>query len=196
MWASALLLLICVGITGSTSLIALIGAARGNHHLFRRAALGAVMTGAAYGLLLIGVAAVAPEKKLPRGAEKYICELDCHLAYSVVDVERTGDSLRVKINVRFDEKTTSPRRPDDTRLLPGGRAVRVRDSEGHYYLPVSLGDLGRTLLPGESYQTTLIFDVDPAARGLVLYISDADFTKMVLVGSDNAPFRKPVGFQL
>jgi hypothetical protein len=118
------------------------------------------------------------------------------LAYSVVDMRRDGRVVRVRLNVRFDRETISSRRPLDMPLYPGGRSVRLADGAGNRFRPVSLGDLGRTLLPGEQYQTELVFDVDPSARGLVLHLADADPTKWLLVGSDNFPFRQPVGFRL
>jgi hypothetical protein len=155
-----------------------------------------LIVGGSYALLVAGVAAAAPDRTLPPGTEKYICELDCHLAYAVAGVRRQGDSLFVRVNVRFDKETISSRRALDMPLHPGSRMVRLRDKAGKDYPAVNLGDLRRALRPGESYQTELIFDVDATARGLVMYIADADPTKMVLIGSDNALLRTPVGFRL
>ena len=196
MWTQAFLLLAVVGTAGAGTTLALVAAVKGNRRLFRRAAVatGTITTG--YVLMVAGAAALAPDRLLVPGDEKYICELDCHLAYSVVDVRRDGRSLTVQLNVRFDAQTVSRSRPRDLPVYPGSRKVRLVDSAGEEYPPVSLGDLQRTLLPGQSYRTALIFDVDPGARGLVLYIADGDPSKMVLVGSDNALLRRPAGFQL
>lgn len=196
MWSQALLLLIVVALSGSAAVIALIGAGRGNRRLFLRAGVASLVIGAAYGALIIGVALTAPEKYLKTGEEKYICELDCHLAYSIASVHRRGDSLMVRLNVRFAEESISSRRAVGAPLYPGARTVSLRGGDGTRYRPISLGDLSRTLRPGESYQTDLVFAVPRGASGLVLYVTDADPTKMLLVGSDNAPFRLPVGFQL
>src|SRR5215471_4944978 len=51
---------------------------------------------------------------LARGAEKHFCELDCHLAYSVVDTQppRTNrpetQPTIITIKTRFDETTIAP----------------------------------------------------------------------------------------
>src|SRR5215831_17778140 len=41
-----------------------------------------------YGALLLGFSLCSRERTLARGQEKYFCELDCHLAYSVQNLER------------------------------------------------------------------------------------------------------------
>src|ERR1700752_977437 len=41
-----------------------------------------------YGALLLGFSLFSRERTLARGEEKYFCELDCHLAYSVQNIER------------------------------------------------------------------------------------------------------------
>ncbi len=196
MWAQALLLLIVIGFTGAAALIAVLAALRGNQRMFRYGAGGAALVASAYTLVLVVVSAALSDKNLRLGEEKYICELDCHLAYSVAAVRRIGDSLIVRINVRFDKESISGRRALNAPLYPGSRFVQLRDNQGQVHRSISLGDLGRTLLPGASYQTELIFDVDQTATGLILYIADADPTKMILVGSDNSLFRRPAGFRL
>ena len=70
-----------------------------------------------YFALLLGFAAGSHETLLSRGQEKYFCEIDCHLAYSVIDV-KTHDLGPVRdyvitLRTRFDETTTSPQRPRD-----------------------------------------------------------------------------------
>lgn len=196
MWSQAFLLLVCAGAAGAAALLALIAAAKGDKRRLRRAVLTTATIAIGYAVLVAAAAMLAPARVLARGEEKYICELDCHLAYSVVDVRRGGDSLIVRLNVRFDAQTIGSRRARDLPLSPGLRTVRLVGRGGVRYPPISLGDLQRTLRPGQSYQTELIFDVGAGASGLILYIADADRSKMVLVGSDNGPLRRPVGFQL
>lgn len=196
MWTQAFLLLVCAGTAGAAALLALVAAAKGDERRFRRGALTTATIAIGYAVLVAGAAVLAPERALARGEEKYICELDCHLAYSVVDVRRADDSLIIRLNVRFDAQSIGSQRERDLPLNPGLRTVRLVGDGGVRYPPISLGDLQRTLQPGQSYQTDLIFDVDAEATGLILYIADADRSKMVLVGSDNAPLRRPVGFQL
>ena len=196
MWSQAFLFLLVVGTVGAAVLISFVAALRRKHRTFKISFLsGSVITGL-YMALIVGVAAATPDRALRLGEEKYICELDCHLAYSVVGMRREGRLVRVRLNVRFDKATISERRSLESPLYPGWRWVQLTDAAGKRYRPVSLGDLSRTLLPGEQYQTELVFDVDPAAQGLILYLADADFTKWLLLGSDNAPFRRPVGFRL
>lgn len=196
MWANAFLLLVVVGSGTAATLLALIAAAKGKRRAAGRAALGAGLVTTGYVLLVVGTAAFTPDRALPMGEEKYICELDCHLAYSITSVRRRADSLFVRVQVRFDPASLGAGRPDDTPLYPGPRLVRLLDEHGRQYPPLSLGDLRRTLWPGQRYETELVFDVGGAAPGLVLYIADADPAKMVLLGSDNAPFRRPLGFRL
>jgi len=40
-----------------------------------------------YALVLVGVSLTSHEKTLAPGENKYFCEMDCHIAYSVVDFE-------------------------------------------------------------------------------------------------------------
>jgi hypothetical protein len=44
----------------------------------------------AYVLVLLGVSLTSHEKLLTPGERKYFCEIDCHIAYSVVSVEETS----------------------------------------------------------------------------------------------------------
>ncbi len=80
-----------------------------------------------YGLLLAGFSLFSHDRTLARGEEKYFCELDCHLAYSVQDVQRTesigdvhadGEFYVVTIRTRFDESTTASWRPRDVPVNP------------------------------------------------------------------------------
>ncbi len=79
-------------------------------------AAGAVV----YVSFLFGLSLVSHDNLLPRGQEKYFCEIDCHLAYSVVEVktESAAATTRyvVTLRTRFDETTISSRRPKDATL--------------------------------------------------------------------------------
>src|SRR5688572_20983199 len=109
MWPQAFLLLLIVGAVGGTGAVALVAGLKGRTQLMRNATVAGSIAGVGYVLLVAGVAASAPERTLPVGEEKYICELDCHLAYSVAAVRRQGDSLVVRLNIRFDQATISSR---------------------------------------------------------------------------------------
>jgi hypothetical protein len=196
MWPQAFLLLTAVGAAGAATVLGIVAALRGERRRVRHAALGVGVIAIGYMVLVVSVAAAAPDRTLAPGEEKYICELDCHLAYSVVGVRWQQDTVYVRLNIRFDRETISSRRPLDAPVYPGSRVVRLSDVSGRHFRPISLGDLRRSLLPGEAYQTEIAFEADPAAIGLVLFIADADPSKRVLIGSDNAFFRTPVGFRL
>jgi hypothetical protein len=45
-----------------------------------------------YGTALLAASAISREWSLPPGEEKYFCEIDCHLAYSVAGVEHAAQS--------------------------------------------------------------------------------------------------------
>ena len=196
MWLQAFLLLLALGTVGAAAAVTLIAALRNKWSVARNAGIAAALVATGYVVLLMGAGITAGETTLARGAEKHICELDCHFAYKVVDVKRQGSRARVTLQVAFDRGTISARRDTAIPSVPGGRVVRLRDAGGREYKPVAAGDLRRPLRPGERYTTELVFDVDPSAAGLVLYISDADLSKKVLIGSDNGLLRTPVGLQL
>src|SRR5215471_17930383 len=68
--------------------------------------------GVFYAVLLFGCSFISQQKVLARGQEKYFCEMDCHLAYSVVGVKEApsdGGAKRylVAVKTRFDETTIS-----------------------------------------------------------------------------------------
>jgi hypothetical protein len=99
--------------------------------------LGALVAAGAtvYFGLLLGFSFGSQEVTLPPGEEKYFCEIDCHLAYSVrASREELHDGqrlLHVTLRTRFDENTTAPWRPKDAPLTPNARQVRlvtVRDA--------------------------------------------------------------------
>ena len=77
------------------------------------------------------------EQALARGQEKHFCELDCHLAYSIIAVTDSktigsatanGTFRSVTIKTRFDEHTISPRRGNGL-LYPNSRVVMLVDDQ-------------------------------------------------------------------
>jgi len=78
-------------------------------------------------LLLIG-SVTSRSRVLGPGQEKHICEIDCHLAYSVAAAKSeslAGGLVRhvITVRVRFDEETISPRR---SRTATRGRTPAIR----------------------------------------------------------------------
>jgi hypothetical protein len=157
---------------------------------------------------------------LARGEEKHFCEIDCHLAYSVVGVRRAkslgdgasradarGEFLVVTLKTRFDETTTSAHRGDGE-LYPNPRGVTVYDADGHSYAPseegrralADAGDSGTPietpLRPGESYTTEIVFDLPTDARDPRLLVNESDLPTRFIIGHENSPLHKKTEFKL
>jgi len=187
------------------ALLAFLGAALGGGALVvtyvvaritRRAALakGALILGGigagAYLLLFVIASITSRDRVLAPGEEKHICEVDCHLAYSVAGVKTEpgpsgGTHYTVTVKVRFDEETISSHRPRDASLSPNSRYVALVDAAGNSY-PGSTADLKRRLVPGESYTTELVFDVPGAAQGPRLVLRNDDLETHFVIGHENS----------
>ena len=183
------------------------------------AAAGAVA--AVYGVVLLLFSLTSREQVAAPGEEKYFCEVDCHLAYSVTRVRQAkslGSGARravargrysvVDLRVRFDEKTIGPLRPEDRSLTPNPRAVAVVDAAGNAFVPDPAGQraleslegpaipLTRPLLPGETYTTRLVFDLPEKVRDPCLLIRESDWITRLLVGHENSPLHRKTSFRL
>ena len=159
--------------------------------------------GVLYFGLLLGFSASSHDRALALGQEKYFCEIDCHLAYAVVDVksEMRGNSKHyvVTLRTRFDETTISAQRPMDAPLLPSPREVRVIDSSGRSYEPVLTAgaSLITPLRPGDSYNTEMAFHIPKDASGLLLLIQTIPaWPDRVLIGDENSWLHKKTYFAL
>ncbi len=173
--------------------------------------------GGSYGLLLLGTGLVAADKTLPEGNWKYFCEPDCHIAYSVSDVETVsalgtesnlaqanGQYVVVRLKTWFDERSIAKFRGDGP-LTPVPRLVSLVDAENRRYYPTQLKPgslmeisipLAQALRPGESYLTTLVFDVPKGVRGLRLLITDDDPVSVVTIDHENSPFHGKIYLSL
>lgn len=156
-----------------------------------------------YCALLLGFSASSRETLLSRGQEKYFCEVDCHLAYSVVDVKTQSlgvlEDYVITLQTRFDETTTSPNRPKDAPLTPSPREVRLIDAEGHQYELVSNAgtSLTTSLIPASSYSTQLEFKIPKDARGLRLLIQTVPgWPDHFVIGDENSLGHKKTYFAL
>ena len=171
---------------------------------FARVAAIALGIGAVIYLgLLLGFSAESREIALARGQEKYFCEIDCHLAYSVVDVKAQpgaeATDYQVTLRTRFDETTTSPQRPKDAALTPSPREVRLIDGSGRKYEPISAGgtSLMTPLIPAQSYTTQFEFRVPKDARDLRLLVSTtAAWPDHLVIGDENSWMHKKTYFAL
>lgn len=105
--------------------------------LARRLLLGGVAVVLVYGAALVGVGLATPQRELPVGAEKFFCEIDCHLGYAIEaaapvpadDRSPGADLWTVTVRTRFDPGRRRPggrarRRCSRIRAAPGWRTPR------------------------------------------------------------------------
>jgi hypothetical protein len=169
----------------------------------RLAALAIAIGAAIHFALLFGFSAGSRDTFLVRGQEKYFCEIDCHLAYSIVEVKTQpgpdSTDYQVTLRTRFDGTTASPERPQDAPLTPAPREVRLVDAGGREYAPLSSG--GSTLLtpikPSDSYTTQLGFRVPNHASGLRLLLRTMPaWPDHLVIGDENSWLHKKTYFAL
>jgi hypothetical protein len=203
---------------GVSFLVLFYGAAR-RSSFFARLGAGAVLTIAAgYLLLLTSVSFASSEKVLSAGGWKYFCEIDCHLAYSLVGVQTAaalgpemqqfsprGKFVVVRVKTWFDESTISAHRGNGP-LTPNARKIVLVDDTGRNFAPsaesqAALARLGNSstritepLRPGESYTTDFVFDVPKDARGLRLLITEDDPETRLVIGHENSLLHKKIYF--
>jgi hypothetical protein len=213
-----LLFLGTVLLLGIGLLVLLYGALR-RSTFFAKLGAGAVAAIAAgYFLLLSGVSLASSEETLPPDGWKYFCEIDCHIAYSLLgaqtagalgsEIEQTfakGKFVLLRVKTWFDERTISSRRGNGP-LRPNRRKVSLFDDTGRSYAPSAEGEaalarlgqspppLTEALRPGESYTTDLVFDVPKDARGLRLLIAEDDPETHFVIGHENSFWHKKIYF--
>jgi len=155
---------------------------------------------AAYLALLLAFSASSHTATLARGQEKYFCEIDCHLAYSIIDAKTLPDGhYTVTLRTRFDETTTSSSRPKDATLTPSPREVHLIDAAGREYAPTSVEGtpLLTPLKPADSYTTQLEFAIPKDATGFKLLLNTTPgWPDHVVIGDENSLFHKKTYFAL
>ena len=126
------------------------------------------------------------DRTVKRGDEKFFCGLDCHIAYSVQNVERIktigaatprGEFVLVTLRSHFDERTIAPWRGNGA-LKPDPPVLELVDASGRHF-PISLPgqraweeanasshSLSDPLRPGESYETTWVFEVSADSQSV------------------------------
>jgi Domain of unknown function (DUF4352) len=181
------------------------------------AGLAALVAGG-YAFLLFGASLISQEKIVPRGGWKYFCEIDCHIAFSIADVRTSavlgpesqqtqarGQFVVVSLKTWFDEHTISPHRGNSP-LQTGDRFVVLKDDLGRIYAPSTVAQsvlsptegafasLDRPLRPGESFTTTLVFDVPQDARSLRLLVADPkdDWLGRMVIGHETSFLHKKI----
>jgi hypothetical protein len=150
------------------------------------------------------------ERVLARGQEKHFCEIDCHLAYSIVNTREAktigdppnqsttnGTFIVITIKTRFDETTTSLSRGNGL-LYPNSRALTLIDDRGNVYGPAAQfgTPLTTALRPGDSYTTDVAFDVPAKAKPATLLMNEGDWITHFVIGHENSPLHKKTSFQI
>jgi hypothetical protein len=147
---------------------------------------------AVYFGLLFGFSLGSREVTLAPGEEKYFCEIDCHLAYSVrasrEELQSGRRQLHVTLRTRFDETTTAPWRPKDSPLTPNARQVLLLDGQGRSYAPAAMtgAPITRALLPAQSYETEVVFHLPADAAQLRLLLTSPGWEEHLLIGGENS----------
>jgi hypothetical protein len=202
---SVLALLGALGLLAISALAWVWGRTMKLPNISRLAVLAGGSIASLYAVLLVGIGAASSDRTLPVGSEKYFCELDCHLAYSVTKLWRVGDTggrttWAVSLRTRFDESTISPTRPREAPLTPNPRRARLRTGDGREFGPLAdsaerltaLGiasvPLDRALRPGDSYGTTLLFELPVGALPLLLDLTEDAVPDRLLIGHEASPF--------
>src|SRR5882762_6576816 len=124
------------------------------------ATLLAFLLTSGYALVLGGVSLTSHEKTLAPGENKYFCEMDCHIAYSVVDFEEAkalGDESQqtlpagrfviVQLKTWFDPDTISKHRGDGI-LTPNPRHAVLVDEAGQQFRQSPQGQAAMAKLRG------------------------------------------------
>jgi hypothetical protein len=156
---------------------------------------------ALYGAGLLMFSFTSHYKLLARGEEKHFCELDCHLAYSIVNVTQStaasSQNITLTIKTRFDETTISPRRGNGL-LTPNSRVLTLFDDRGNRYPPIAQTGtpLMTSLRPGESYTTEIAFSVPSSVKPARLLISEGEWITHFVIGHENSPLHQRTEFQL
>ena len=195
MWLSAFIFVAFVGTMIVCGMSAIIFSLNKQKKSARWSGGGALAAMTVYGAMLIVTGATSHDVELAKGSEKHICELDCHLAYSIADTKRSGDDYEIRLRVRFDEKTIGAGRGDGE-LFPGGRRIQLIDASGAKHEPVAVSGLDTPLRPGESTTATLRFSLPANAVPARLRFEDSDPSKRLLLGSETAPLHKRTTFRL
>jgi hypothetical protein len=181
---------------------------------------GGLLLAGGYAALLFGSSFLSSEKTLKPGEKKYFCEIDCHLAYSAVGasaakalgrppqvVAASGTFLVVTVRTWFDENTIASFRGYGP-LTPNPRMTYVVDPAGRRYPFSPAGQkawedehgpttpLTKELRPGESYDTTLVFDLPDGVRSPRLFLGDPLGVENVLIGHENSPMHGKIYFAL
>ena len=202
---------------GVTTLVMLVAFLTKRKWIGFSAVILALVFASGYALVLAGVSLTSHEKTLAPGENKYFCEIDCHIAYSVMNFEDgkvlsdeshqtlpAGRFVIVRLKTWFDPSTISQHRGESP-LPPSPRRVVLVDDTGRQFRESAPGQaalarlrgattpLSHPLRPGESYVTDLVFDVPLKARNLRLFVGDDfDMADRLLIGHEDSFLHKKI----
>jgi hypothetical protein len=207
------LILAVLVLFGTAGLLALLlalaawGVVQRRPALIKLGLIGSGLVGGAYLALLAVTGLVSRSRVLPAGTEKYFCELDCHLAYSVTEVRHLGGIPGVQgtgwvviLGTRFDSATISRSRPREAPLFPNSRRIAVVTEDGSTWPPVDLppdrlaalgipsAPLTKALKPGDAYTTALLFDLPAGVMPASLDLTEDLLVTRFLIGHERSPF--------
>jgi len=182
--------------------------------LFVKRKRWAPYTALAMVVLLAGYAAVVGlfswgsyDRIAKRGDEKFFCGMDCHVGYSVQNVEQVksisdltaqGEFVVVTLRSHFDGRTIAPWR-GNAPLKPDPPELELVDATSRRYAVSSSGQkawdaahpqshsLTDSLRPGESFETTWVFEIPAGSSVLRLFAGWNGFPSYVLIGDEASP---------
>jgi hypothetical protein len=180
--------------------------AAGRARLARLLAGAALTVASGYCVALVAASLLSRERTLAAGEKKYFCEMDCHLAYSVSRTAREDGRRVVSLRTWFDPSTIASFRgnapltpnPREVWLEVGGRRVAPSPEatrawrEGHG----ERRTLSDALRPGESYETTFVFDAPNGPGPARLFVGDPEGLEALLIGHENSPLHRRVFFEI
>lgn len=181
--------------------------AAGRRTLARLLGGAALAVGSGYATALVASSLLSPGRTLASGEKKYFCEIDCHLAYSVVRSAREEGGLAVTVRTWFDPATIASFR-GDAPLTPNPREVWLELADGRRLAPSErataawrarhgeTASLTDSLRPGESYETTFVFEAPGADSDARLFLGDPPGIERLLIGHENGPFHGRTLFAL
>jgi hypothetical protein len=215
-----LLFLATLAILATATALLLGSLAGGRLRRARRILEGMAVIVLIYAGTLLTFSLTSRERVLGPGQEKYLCEIDCHLSYSVASVftartlgsgsrarSAAGVFYAITVRTMLDDRTISPNRGDSP-LWPNPRRLVVQDPAGRRYSPSQEGlralasegkggiPMDHPLRPGESYSTTLVFDLPRDLRDAKLLITEDMFLTRFLIDHENSFLHPKVWFEV
>jgi len=201
-------------------LVALAGVLQKSKRIAIAGTAFAIVVALVYGSILLGLSLFSHDVELPKGAWKYFCEIDCHIAYSVGRVEVASPSVNelepasaagkiviVELRTWFDPTTISPHRGNGP-LMPSERSLRLIDNAGHQFTESTQSrmipnaptlhstPLRTPLRPGESSVSYLVFEAPDDRHDLRLLVTSVEELDAALWGHEISPFHGKAYFDL